>query len=391
MKILAVSPVNPYPPSDGDSVRIYNFLRGLKKRGHDIFLVFLNGENEKVDAKELGSLCSGYLAVPYKKSETVVRAFLSVFNTELPINAAAFCLDKFKSAAADAAERFRPDVIFAYRLRGAACVRGFNYPVVCDAVDSLALNASRKIKYEKNLLRYAYLLLDKERLKKFESGLCREFDSVIFNFEEDADFNGSGTVIPNGAFIYKGMKKKDFENDKGRFTLGFFGHLSYHPNKDGLEWFFKYIWKKVRESDKNIFLKVFGKTGNLRLPEGVISAGFVPENDFDREISALSCVIVPVRYGTGRQNKIMRAWACSVPVVGTPYSARGVYGKDGFNMLIGHKPEDFLSSILRIKNEKGLAEKIIAGGIKTLKNKFNWNKSVLLLEEEIKKVMRRKK
>jgi glycosyltransferase involved in cell wall biosynthesis len=94
----------------------------------------------------------------------------------------------------------------------------------------------------------------------------------------------------------------------------------------------------------------------MKLPEGVIKAGFVPEKEFDREISALSCVVVPVRYGTGRQNKIMRSWACSVPVVGTPYSARGVYGKHGLNMLIGHTPFSFQEAIVKLKNTPGLAK-----------------------------------
>jgi hypothetical protein len=53
MRILAVSPVNPCPPSDGDSVRIYNFLKGLKARGHRINLVFMYEEGREVNKPRL--------------------------------------------------------------------------------------------------------------------------------------------------------------------------------------------------------------------------------------------------------------------------------------------------------------------------------------------------
>lgn len=105
-------------------------------------------------------------------------------------------------------------------------------------------------------------------------------------------------------------------------------------------------------------------------------------------MSGWSVAVVPVRYGAGRQNKILDAWAAGVPVVATSFAARGVYGETGKNMLTADTPEDFAGAILKIRNSPKLAVKLAAGGAKTLKKHFNWEKNMAIVLKALSEAVR---
>ena len=46
MKFSVLTPLVPYPPNDGDKLRLYNFLLHLKKKGHQMDLMCLTRVKE---------------------------------------------------------------------------------------------------------------------------------------------------------------------------------------------------------------------------------------------------------------------------------------------------------------------------------------------------------
>jgi len=97
---------------------------------------------------------------------------------------------------------------------------------------------------------------------------------------------------------------------------------------------------------------------------------------------------VPVRYGAGRQNKILKSWACGIPVVATKFASMGVYGRNRENILIAETQEEFVKAIYEIKNNVKLRQKMIRGGLKTVKKYFSWEKNLQKLDAVLRKVIK---
>ncbi|HDT15355.1 MAG TPA: glycosyltransferase, partial [Firmicutes bacterium] len=223
-------------------------------------------------------------------------------------------------------------------------------------------------------LKLFYLFLDKKRLKNYEQNLGGEFVKVLVNCEDDAQFLGleNCSVVSNGADFPK--KKKESKKKKKPFTAGFFGNMRYHPNRDGIKWFLKNVW----EADSDDRLVIAGSESREYAGiKGAMATGYL--EDLNSEIAVWDVSVVPVRYGTGRQNKILQSWAAGVPVISTSFAAKGVYGEDGKNLLIADTPFEFKRSLERIKKDGSLASGIAGGGKMTLKKYFDWKKSGVII------------
>ena len=368
MKILVLSPVYPYPPEDGDRIRIYNMMKCLSKK-HELHLVSFEGPS----SKSAGVFRSETI-VPISAPEKGLNTLKGIFSGE-PLNITAYdsaaMLDEVKKAY----DRIKPELIYCYRLRMSPYAEALPAPRVIDIVDSLALYNKRRRAYEKNMVRKAYIALDLPRLLKKEKSLEAGYESVFINSGDDASFLGlkNVMVVSNGAA--RAVKRRAV---KDGFIAGFLGNMEYAPNLDAARFYMRKIWKKTLDSDKNIKMVIAGDAkGLLKDFDGRDNTevkGKLP--DIYAEMGLWSVSVVPVRYGAGRQNKILDSWAAMVPVVSTSFAAGGVYGKHGVNMLIADTPEDFSAAVLKIKNSPELALKLVAGGVDTLKKHFNWEKNM---------------
>jgi polysaccharide biosynthesis protein PslH len=381
MKILAVSPVLPYPPADGDRIRIYHFLEQLSKK-HEIYLVSFIKKGGETHAGPLKKICREVTTVPITGPEIMLNAAKAFFSG-MPMNVAAYESEKMREAVDEAITRIGPDMLYAYRIRTAPYVEGKKIPKVIDIVDSMALLNSRRLKFEKNPLRLLYCAIDTGRILAYEKSLEKKFRHVFINSEDDAKY----LKLKNTVVAQNGSTGKKAAPRKNRvFTIGFFGNMEYPPNLDAARYFLKNVWKKLKDSDNNIKLVITGD-GRGKLAGlsggGVEIRGYV--NDIDSEIASWDAVIVPVRYGAGRQNKVLKCWSCGIPVVSTKFAAAGVYGKDKVNMLIASSDAEFAGKVLALKNSGKLRKRIISGGAKTVKKFFDWKIPGKILEKTIRK------
>jgi glycosyltransferase involved in cell wall biosynthesis len=386
MNILMLSPVFPFPPDDGDRLRIFYFLKQLSKK-HDIYLACFSAPQDEKHVDELKKYCAGVSCIPMTKAEIFTKAIESVFSG-MPVNAGAYKNKKMRRLVASIMHIKKIDLIFAYRMRMAQYAEGIEIPKVIDIVDSLAFYNQNRKEFEKNIFSRIYMAVDGPRILKYEKALSEKFKYVFINSEQDRDFlNGKNIiVVPNGAEGLKTKKKKNMV-----FTAGFFGNMAYPPNRDAVLYFIKNIWKKLLNSGDNIKLIIAGKGSESLNPAfAKASAGKIEikgyVDDIVKEISSWDLSLVPVRYGAGRQNKILLSWLASVPVLATPFAAAGVYGKDIQNILIAQNEDEFIKKIALIKDNPKLAKKITAAATKTLKKNFDWKKSAGIIEKYIRKI-----
>ena len=387
MRILLLSPVFPYPPEDGDRIRIFNILKGLKKNGHIIHLVSFIREGEEESVKHIKKYARTVDTICISGKEIMKNAIKGFFS-RMPLNAAAYKSAEMEKAVVEAAQKYRPEAVFTYRLRMAQYAQKLNLPQVIDYVDSLALFMKRSAAYERNLLYFLYYIFDAPRVLKYERETAKSFSKVFINSEEDRDYIGSENILTaaNGA---RPAERTARRKKTGVFTAGFLGNFAYRPNFEGANFLIKKVWKKTSGNDNNIRLIIAGK-GSQRFKNqagpGIILKDFVP--DVPAELSGWDISVIPVRYGAGRQNKLMDCWACNVPVVATPFAASGVYGRDGKELLISSTPGEFAGNIRSLMNDRALRKKLAAGGASALKKHFSWEKTGKLISVEIVKAVK---
>jgi glycosyltransferase involved in cell wall biosynthesis len=392
MKILMLSPVFPYPPADGDRIRIFNIIKELaEKGGHRIHLVTFAARGEEDKISRIRKYVESVDVVHISKPAIIMNSLRGIFSP-VPLNTAAYKSVKMERAVEAAVKKYSPDIIFAYRLRMAQYAVKTGLPRVIDYVDSLALFMKRSLAFERHPGFLLYYGFDAPRVLEYERKTAGEFSTVFINSEDDRDFLGSTniTVAPNGAAenVLKKQKKQG-----AVVTAGLLGNFSYRPNFEAANFLIKKVWKKINDSDKNIRLVIAGK-GSARFAKsaggGIVIKDYVP--DISAELSGWDMAVIPVRYGAGRQNKLMDCWARGVPVIAAPFAASGVYGRDGYNMLTASTPDEFAEKITALKKNAALGKKLAANGAATLKKYFRWggtgkiiNRAVLTAVKNFKK------
>ena len=381
-----MSPVFPYPPFDGDRIRIFNIIKQLKNAGrHKLHLVTFCRTDEESMKPQLKKYFDTVDTVILDKKEIISGALKGIFSV-MPLNAAAYENTKMKELVRAAVDKYRPGLIFTYRLRMAQYAQGYAVPKVIDYVDSLALFMKRSAVFESSVFKKLYYIFDAPRVEKYERKIAADFESVFINSEEDAQYLGNKNIItaPNGA-IKAGRSAG--KNRKGIFTAGFMGNMPYGPNRDAVLYFIKNVWKKTFNNDKNIRLVIVGNgsemfagsigNGNVELKGNV--------KNVEEEISSWDISVVPVRYGAGRQNKVMDCWACGVPVVAAPFAAKGVYGRDGYNLLIAENAGAYAEKIMMLRNKPALGRKIASNAKLTLDKYFDWEKTGKIINNAVMK------
>ncbi len=384
MKILVLSPVFPYPPADGDRLRIFNFIKSMGKK-NEIYLISFIKKEEEIFVEKFKKYCKKIHFVYISKKEIILKALVALLTLK-PINVFSYYKKDMQFLINNFLNKNSVDIIFTYRIRMAPYVENIKNPKIVDFVDSLAFYMKEKLKYEKNLITLFYLMIDSKRVFNYEKNLLKSFNCGLINYEGDKEYLNEKNiyVLANGV-DFDGKTTK-IKKEKKIIKIGFLGDMNYSPNKDGIYFFYKNVWKKLNKFDKKIRLIIAGKgSEKLKIKDDkTIKCGYI--KNIDSEIKSWDLCIVPVRYGAGRQNKILKAWLNKVPVIATRFAAKGVYGRDYYNLLLADLPEEFIQKINKLLKDKKLKNRLIKNGYKTLKKYFDWNKTGKILNNLLRRI-----
>ncbi len=139
----------------------------------------------------------------------------------------------------------------------------------------------------------------------------------------------------------------------------FVGAMNRTFNIEGLHWFLRNVWPRVREVEPKTRLYVVGAhpTESVRAwngREGVIVTGFV--EDLAAWYRAADLFVSPLLVAGGLLQKILDAMAMGVPVVATPQSNHGV-GAPPQAITLVSKPRPFAEAILRLLRDRDAAHR----------------------------------
>lgn len=401
MNILVLTPLVPYPPHDGDKLRLYHFLKHLKARGHRVDLFCLTRvASDLGKLAELRPLCRS-IQGHYLSDTDLFFNLLGGFLIGQSFNVASYFSPDLREALKaywKTPEGRSVDVVLAHRLRMAPAAFEGNpgKPVVLELTDSLtAYTQQLRQKPVARLSRRLAAAWDHWFLKREEVEWSRRAAATTLISEVDTQaLREQGakpnklTVIPNGVDLKRvGRSKSDEVYPKGRPVVCFFGNMGYAPNEDGALWFLKKVWPLVQKEVPDALFAAVGGTPRKNLLQhhngrDVLVTGWVPF--VEPYVARAGLTIAPLRVASGMQNKVALSLALGVPVVATSQAVGWLPAKNRDGVIVGGTEMELAAQVAQVLKAP---QKYRAGAKRgqgyILKN-YQWKASGALLEKVLK-------
>jgi polysaccharide biosynthesis protein PslH len=207
---------------------------------------------------------------------------------------------------------------------------------------------------EKNPLKKFYSRVLAKRLRLFEEAAVNRYDLLVPITERDRDeFNRMGNVKPS--FVCpaapEGLGITTPVSVMPSDSLYFLGSLDWMPNQEGLLWFIKEVFPKVKSHNEKVTFHVAGRNAPGWLVEkirgnGIYFHGEIP--DASRFMREHGILVSPCFSGGGMRVKIVEAMTQGKPVVTTSIGAEGLNTVHEMNILISDSPDEFADHIDRL-------------------------------------------
>lgn len=395
MRILFLTQVLPYPLDAGPKVRAYFVLRYLAHR-HDVTLVSFSRAADTDDAVDhLAGFCSRVHTVPMVRGKLKDLQYLAnSVVTRQPFLIVRDRMQEMSERLAATVKKEGPfDVIHSDQLWMAQyaldvkrrSVDGGPPKTLLDQHNAVFMIAQRLAESEPSSLKRKLLLLESQKMAKYEAVVCSQFDFVVWVTQEDraavqlqfdrnrGDGMPLGTVIP---ICTDPVSQPVVRRGPNPRRVTFVGGLHYPPNARGILWFAEEIFPSILERVPDAVLTVIGKDPPRELKGQGIDGrnleitGYVA--DITPYLEETGAFIVPLRAGGGMRVKILDAWTWGLPVVSTTVGAEGIETHPGKDILLADDPHRFSDSVVSLLQNAGFSEYVARNGRQSALEKYCW-------------------
>lgn len=382
LRILFITARFPFPVLKGDQVRAYHQLRALGKRHRVSLLSFADRSVSVHDLAHVESLCEDVTLVPIDRLQMATALFRHA-NSPLPRQTLLYQTAAMKNAVRAAVNRGY-DVVHVQLARMAEHVIHGDTPCVIDFIDALSLNMQRRAQEQRGPLK-GLVADEAARMRAYEARLCdlaarscvvSPVDRQAMGAHERLHVNRNGVDVEHFAFA-SGERKRD--------ALVFSGNMGYFPNVNAVTWFAREVLPLIRAEVPTVSLEIVGanparEVRALAESRAAISVtGFV--DDVRVHLSRATAGVVPMRAGSGMQNKVIEAMACGTPLVATPFALGGVGARDERDVLIADDAHQFAAKTIRLLRNAPLRERLARAARGLVECAHGWDASIAGLEE----------
>jgi len=384
-RLLFLCQTLPYPPDGGVWIRTYHVLRLLARTFDVTALCFERagtaGEYDRAASREaLGRLAEvevfdipqrhRRLRFAWDHARSVARG--RVYTTYLYESAA------FRRRLEERVRSQSFDLVHADSLDLAAylpALRGL--PVVCVHHDVESALLRRRAALERSRGRAAYLSHQARLMDAVERHWCERVALNVTVSESDAALIRSKVPAARVAVVPNGVDMDEFRPDGAAGTgVAFVGGTNPFPNHDALDFFCGEILPHLRAASGAGPVRWIGRASEeqqraYRAAHDVELTGYT--NDVRPLMGAAACHIVPLRVGGGTRLKILNSWAMGKPVVTTSIGCEGLAARDGVNLLVRDRPEDFAAAIVQVLRDGDLRRRLGEAGRQTAQRLYSWD------------------
>lgn len=380
-KMLFITPRIPSPAVSGGLIGTLTSLKFLSKNFDLDFITLCEFNSTDIDKtrqtlKNYGVKNSFFIDFKLK-SRSVKNIFSSVlFNIPLSIyrNKSSDMKKKIEKIASDY------DYIYAdHWLTMQYVPKNYKGKVILKEHNAEYIMWERLISQEKNIIKKLYLQFETSRIKKYEAMICNKADYVITVTEDDKNSlikiganKNKIEMLP--AVIVDTLKQNvnDFQTREN--SIMYVGSLSWNANIDGLEYFLKNIYPKVKAKNSNIKFYIIGKNPPEVLQKfakndsSIILTGFV--EDLSEYYAKCKLFVVYLNYGSGIKIKILEALSNAMPVITNDVGMEGISTKGA---VLANEDNDFADKIVDLMYNCEELKYMSTEGIKYILENYSQN------------------
>ena len=374
-RVLIITPYYPYPAEKNGGIHTLNAL--IKNMPDRVVDVFYYGETKSNEKKFTDKIENVYNECLLKKSK--INYLISILNRRT------YTIFRFKNKSniLKTLNKKEYDEVYFDQYSSIQYLKYFKEytKLINIAHDSMPLYFKRKKELSKNILLKIYYYLQQIFSKKEEKTYYRFFKKIIYLSNIDVEYEQKMHPEISSRF-YESNIGIDLEEvneapliklpDK---TIIFTGVMDYSPNHDAMIYFINNIWDKLYEKDNELYLYIVGKnptkelTDLCKLKRNIICTGKVI-NIFSY-IKSSRLYISPLRFGTGKKNKVLEALACNTPLIASKVSLEGFKNISNC-VLTANSDAEWENQILNLINND-IKYKEMKKNMKNVINKdYNW-------------------
>lgn len=370
MKVLVVSPIDPFPAKQANQQDIAGRLELFQELGHDVTLgvwrddsdetsVSEAAEESVIDHIELSTGVESRLSKPYRTHRLFYRA-ASLYNEE---------------AVSRLTARIReisPDLIW--------CEYGATIPVVRSAMRRLseektivcrAHNDEIRHQLEQRYVEHRSRDSLYDTVRTLKSGLTDFVGTVRC---EMLMFDTADVVVPISPRDSRSLQKRHPTRDvrhlpfctertypRHRVSTGqnldvFFlgGTYDYSLNREAARFIVEEVAPMIAARELDVQIHLFGKhppeMAKNRPDSSVVCHGFV--DDLDAFLTGMDVSVVPSFFGTGLKVKCYESLRRGFPVVASPRALSDFDGRSGETYIEAETPEQFCDAFERLQDDR---------------------------------------
>lgn len=375
MRILLLAFRSPLPQTNGTAIRIFNISRLLAEE-NEVDLLLVDSKQPDLEGQagfEIYNKVFFYRLGRRRRLFNLTKSLLFRRSIQLEY----FNVPSAHRWLKENADSY--DVVGCFHIRMAPYLEHAKSRKVIDLIDASSM-LYQSARHQASLLWRTVFRWEEGRVRQAESDALKNVDTAMISSQVDRDYlvNQVGTdgsekveVVPNG--VPEELLSIESQDD-GR-TITFVGNMSYPPNVDGVQWFIKTVWPALRKARPDLRFQIVGGNAGknvtkLSSVEGVEVLGYV--DNIEKYLATSSVVVVPVRYASGIQNKVIEAMAAGKPVVATGPALQGVAGADESTVLRADTPDEFVSAVSRLMEQSDLRKEIGLNARSLISDRYRW-------------------
>ncbi len=396
LRILCLSPIEPFPIRGGWQTVIYNDIKYLHQRGHEITVLALT-YNKDADPHDISDIC--HASYFYKRKLPKWRQVLANFGQPLPYTIVRHHDERLSARASELICGGAMDVVliedvcmarYAQLLKDAAPIpaflRGHNVSTTV---------VRRYYESQRNpVLRY---LGWRQCVKfaRYDSAVLDTVDGVSQISPTDAaEVDRMNPRVKNDV-LYSGVDLDDFAfnppQEREEDLIVHVGSLDPITKLPAMLWFYDNVLPKIRRRRPRARLELAGRTPECSLwhkdPTDVVVHGQVP--DVGPFLAKGSVFIAPQFVGSGIRIKILNAMATGNAVVGTRVACEGLPVTHGQNILITDDEQRFADYVCDLLENPERRAELGRCGRAMVEERFGWPIIATELESLLRAAMKR--
>jgi polysaccharide biosynthesis protein PslH len=359
MHILQVCNKFPYPTRDGGALAMFNMVRGFFKAGHEVTLLSMSTPKHPVKLRNLPEAVrqmASYYAVDVDTTPRWFDVMANFLFSKASYHVQRFTSPPFENQLIRLLKDNKFDVVQLESLYLAPyieAIKAHSKALVALRTHNLEHEIwARQAANEKNPLKQVLWEETAARIKAYEESVMQAnaFDLIVPITGRDAGLlKKMGVKRPlhvTGVGIdLDELHQEEVETE--RPSLFYLGSLDWMPNCEGLDWFIKEVWPRIRKVHPKVPMYIAGrnmpdKYRSLRA-KNLIGLGEV--ESAGAFIKSKDIMVVPILSGSGMRVKIVEAMAYHKPMVATPIAAEGISVKSGQEMILAEDPIAFADAV----------------------------------------------